>query len=130
MIACNNHFVFIMRYAGMNRRILGVIDMDKSFTDFLTGIEWTARIVKTGKKYGLDDCLVNDGGSLVEFYDGRYDHTEFGQFVARYNAGTIAGVAGGLDLCGYEANWTICARTMGEIRAWLFDPIFPMIDVI
>ena len=102
----------------------------KSFTDLQTGIEWTIRIVKTGDKYGLEDCLINDAGTLVEFYDSRYRHTDCGQFVSRYQAGTIAGIAGGLDLCGYEPDWTICASTINDIRGWLFDPLFPIVEVI
>jgi hypothetical protein len=131
MIVLHDRYMFIMRHAGINRRNFGVIQMNiKSFTDLLTGIEWTIRVVKTGEKYGRDDCLINDTGTLVEFYDSRYRHTDNGQFVARYYAGTIAGAVGGIDLCGYEEEWSVCAKTIGEIRSWLFDPLFPIVEVI
>lgn len=91
------------------------------------GVRFRARIVTKGDRYGLDMRLTwesDDDG--VEFYDTRYPHTEFGQFVSRYYIETILGNDGlglgdrhGLDLCGYVDDWKIDARAMNIVRAWL-----------
>lgn len=94
------------------------------------GVRFLARILRTGDTYGLNDCLTKgigrsrdlDGDGLsVEFYDTRYNHTRFGQFVSRYAVATILGGFGygGLDLMSYEPSWKIDANAMGVIRAWL-----------
>jgi len=44
----------------------------KIFHDTRSHLVWAVRIVEQGDKYGLDDCLDNDGTPLVEFYDTRY----------------------------------------------------------
>lgn len=55
----------------------------------------------------------------VEFYDTRYHHTPWGQFVTRYNADTLIPREGGLMLMGGVPNWMIDADTMQRVRRWL-----------
>lgn len=67
----------------------------------------------------------------VEFFDARYQNDErfapLGQFVASYlvstltKGGTIARVAGGLDLVTYEPSWKISAEGMETVRAALAE---------
>ena len=44
----------------------------------LTLSRFNVRVVRTGDAYGLNDCLINDGAPLVEFYDRRQMHTPRG----------------------------------------------------
>lgn len=86
------------------------------------GITFLARIVREGDTYGRNRCLTHDEPMpLVEFYDTRYSHTEFGQFVSRYYADTIAGLPSGrgLDLDGGVPNWTIDGESMRFVSAWV-----------
>ena len=91
----------------------------KIFHDTRSHLVWAVRIVEKGDKYGVDDCLDNDGKPLVEFYDTRYEHTDLGQFVSRYPLGTLADGEGGLNLDGCEPEWTIHRPCMHRIRDWL-----------
>lgn len=81
---------------------------------------WRARLVRAGENYGLNNCLTHEGDDpLVEFYDGRYDHTEFGQFVARYSMSTLLGHEGGLCLDGGVSQWSLSEEAMGAVLVWL-----------
>lgn len=91
----------------------------KIFHDTRSHLIWAVRIVEKGDKYGLDDCLDNDGKPLVEFYDTRYEHTDLGQFVSRYLLDTLTSGEGGLNLDGCEPEWTIHRPCMNRIRDWL-----------
>ena len=83
-------------------------------------MRFNTKIIKTGDSYGRNDCLVNDGEPMIEFYDPRYQHTPIGQFVSRYNISTILeGSVYGLCLQGDVPEWTVSADDMQEIRAWL-----------
>lgn len=79
------------------------------------------RIVRKGDRYGLDFCLThNENEPMVEFYDTRYPHTEFGQFVSRYYLSTtLEGDNTGLCLYGGVPEWTVSAEDMAAVRAWL-----------
>ena len=93
----------------------------------ITVDKFNVRVVNKGDKYGRDFCLTHDGDKpLVEFYDVRYPHTEFGQFVSRYYVETILGedgygrAEGGLCLDGGNANeWSVSERHMGIVRSFL-----------
>ena len=92
----------------------------------ITVSKFNVRVVNTGDKYGLDFCLTHEGDKpLVEFYDARYPHTEFGQFVARYYVETILGDDGygpknsGLSLDGGIPEWTVSAEDMVTVRNFL-----------
>jgi len=84
-------------------------------TNARTGLSFAVVVVPTGAAYGLEDCLTNDGGLMVEFYDTRFPHTEHGQFVSRYYASTLLPwKGGGLCLDGGVPNWSLDAGAMRE----------------
>jgi len=93
----------------------------------ITVSKFNVRVVNYGDKYGRDFCLTHDEQKpLVEFYDSRYPHTEFGQFVSRYYVETILGedkwgrAEGGLCLDGGNADsWTVSAEDMDIVRSYL-----------
>jgi hypothetical protein len=94
----------------------------------ITVDKYNIRVVGKGEKYGRDFKLTNNEDKpLVEFYDARYPHTEFGQFITRYYVGTILGNdgfrgkgEGGLILDGGNADsWTVSSRDMDIVRAYL-----------
>lgn len=92
----------------------------------ITVDKFNVRILRKGDKYGRDFCLTHDEDKpLVEFYDSRYPHTEFGQFVSRYYVATIMGTdrygrgEGGLCLDGGVPSWTVGAKDMDTVRAYL-----------
>lgn len=85
------------------------------------GVPFTVRLVRKGDHYGLDGCLVHDEDDpLVEFYDARYPHTEYGQFVSRYYLSTLLDdPVWGLDLDGGVEDWTVDGDTMSTVYVWL-----------
>lgn len=89
------------------------------------GVAFLARLVLPGDGYGRDGTgpMINDDTRpMVEFFDTRYPHTEFGQFTGgRYFTEPIMleRGAGGLRLNGDSAAWTIDAATMDGFRSWL-----------
>ena len=92
----------------------------------ITVDKFNVRVVTKGEKYGLNFCLTHNGDKpLVEFYDARYPHTEFGQFVSRYYVSTILGTdgfgsaEGGLSLDGGVPEWTVSANDMETVRNFL-----------
>ena len=62
---------------------------------------------------------ANEGKALVEFYDTRYPHTPFGQFVSCYYPSSIKGCYNGLDLMGYEPSWKVSAEGMQTVHKLL-----------
>jgi len=93
----------------------------------ITVDKYNVRVVNKGDKFGRDFCLTHESDKpMVEFYDARYPHTEFGQFVSRYNVETILGkdrwghAEGGLILDGGNANeWSVSEHHMDIVRAYL-----------
>lgn len=87
----------------------------------ITVSKFNVRVVNKGDKYGRDFCLTHDESKpLVEFYDSRYPHTEFGQFVSRYYAETLlSGEDDGLCLDGGVPAWTVSKEDMDTVREWL-----------
>lgn len=79
--------------------------------------KFNVRIVSRGDKYGLNFSLThNEDMPLVEFYDSRYPHTEYGQFVSRYYLDTIINHEGsGLSLDAGVTAWTVPAEAMSEL---------------
>ena len=64
--------------------------------------------------------------NLVSFYDTRYNHTQYGQFVGRYYANTLLGLEGwssrgssirdrGLNLHGGIDDWSINADNANHV---------------
>jgi hypothetical protein len=88
----------------------------------LTVDKFNIKIVNNGETYGRTGSLVHDRDDpLVEFYDKRYPHTEYGQFVSRYYASTLLdGSTGGLCLdLGNADSWTVSSEDMVLVRAYL-----------
>lgn len=83
------------------------------------GRSFGVRLVRTGDRYGRDDCLTHDGETMVEFYDLSYPDKfgERGQFVSRYNLSDLAGraYAYGLDLDGGVDVWTVDVDAMMQV---------------
>lgn len=70
------------------------------------------------------ECKIDR--DTVEFYDRNYDFTPDGQFVSRYYAETLledseASKGKGLVLDTGTPAWTVGAREMDMIRAWLAE---------
>ena len=89
--------------------------------------KFNVRVVSRGDKYGLNFALTHNGiMPLVEFYDSRYPHTEFGQFVSRYYLDTILNhdPSFGLNLDAGVTAWTVPAEAMIEIINKLEDSVF------
>jgi hypothetical protein len=90
----------------------------------VSGVPFTLRLVRKGDRYGRDFCLTHDQDEpLIEFYDGRYPHSEYGQLVSRYNVSTLLGdnkLAGcGLCLDGGVPNWVLDKDTLQVVVQWL-----------
>ena len=88
--------------------------------------KWNVRIVNTGDNYGLNMCLLNVKAPMVEFYDSRYPHTQYGQFVSRYYISTILSqdnrggeYSNGLCLDGRVAAWHVSAEDMQQVITFL-----------
>lgn len=81
--------------------------------------KFNVRIVRTGDKYGLNNCLINDKEPMVEFYDSRYPHDKYGQFISRYYVSTLKRHKGGLDLYGGEPAWQVSAEGMKKVVKYL-----------
>jgi len=84
-------------------------------------MRFNTKIIGTGDRYGRADCLTNEGGPMIEFYDPRHvKHGPLGQFISRYYVSTILERdTGGLALQGDIPEWTVSAHDMAEIRVWL-----------
>jgi hypothetical protein len=96
-----------------------------------TKIPFTVTVIFKGEKHGLNDCLTHENEiPLVEFFDARYNHTQYGQFTGgSYFATTLLGLDGyggteigqykGLCLDGDIPQWYIDAGTCKLIATWL-----------
>lgn len=89
-------------------------------------IKFNVRIVENGDEYGLKNCLThNEKEPLVEFYDTRYPHTEYGQFVSRYNIKTLLRNQKDSGICleGRVPDWYIEGKEMNKVIDWLQEHI-------
>tara|TARA_Y100000310_G_scaffold120368_2_gene119118 strand:+ start:4587 stop:4904 length:318 start_codon:yes stop_codon:yes gene_type:complete len=91
------------------------------------GRKFNVRVVMVGDSYGREGVLTHNADPffhddpLVEFYDAKYPHTEYGQFISRYYLGTLAGRPegrGGLCLQGDVAEWQISETNVREAIAY------------
>lgn len=87
-------------------------------------IPFTVHLVKNGEPYGLKNSLTHDKDDpLVEFYDARYKHTEFGQFINRYESTTLMDnhevETRGINLHGGVDDWRLDAKAMKQVVLWL-----------
>ena len=94
--------------------------------DFLNfrGVPLWVRLVRDGERYGQDGVLVNQGETLVEFYDARWDFEKWlgkrGQYVSRYYLSTLREHgARGLALDAGFPDWSVTAAEMSAILAWI-----------
>ena len=104
------------------------------FTD-ANGRPWAATIVRNGDRYGLNDCLTNEGGTLIEFYDRKYagrksewghEFPAEGQFVSRYYATTLLLGNPRSALCLYGGcadAWTIDGDSMFRVLSWVAEQL-------
>lgn len=78
----------------------------------------------------MTECIkvINDNGqpwvirltdNTIEFYDARYEHTDLGQFVARYYIDTIIDHTSGLNLHDGVPAWCISSTAMARLHSWL-----------
>ena len=88
--------------------------------------DWLARMVRTGQRYGREDCLTHDGPeAMIEFYDATQDLAKFGprgQFVSRYYASTFADAVAdgrGLNLHGGVPAWCLTPSDVRTVAAWM-----------
>jgi hypothetical protein len=56
---------------------------------------------------------------MVEFYDSRYPHTEYGQFVSRYYVSTLIDHNCDLTLDGGVPEWSVSANGMKQVVEYL-----------
>ena len=82
--------------------------------------KFNVRIVNTGDKYGVNDCLTNTKGPMIEFYDSRFKSgwdQERGQFVMRYYVETLINnyYPRGLCLDGGVPAWSVSAEGMQQV---------------
>jgi len=87
---------------------------------------WNVRVIATGDKYGLNDCLTYDDSSpQIEFYDDRNTNKTFGErgiFITRYYVSTfLDGYASGVRLClnGGIPEWTVESDDYSNIVNWV-----------
>ena len=86
------------------------------------GMIWLVRIVQKGDKYGRTFCLGHDKNDpMVEFYDCRFEFSEYGQFVSRYYLSTLmeGEQERGLYLDDGVPCWQISSEGMLRVREWL-----------
>lgn len=78
------------------------------------GVTFNVRIVKD-----------KNGNRLVSFYDTRYPHTKYGQFISKYYALTLTGEDGfgdcsdGLCLLSYVDDWYITEQNGKDVLAFI-----------
>ena len=93
-----------------------------------TRTPFICRLVETGDRFGLNYQLVNGDMPMIEFYDTRYEHTEYGQFVSRYFVETLQKSRTcwkqGLCLDGGVPEWSVDAERMKIVLDWL-DEMYP-----
>jgi hypothetical protein len=82
------------------------------------------RIVSTGDRYGVKDCLANNKAPMIEFYDARFTHTaddDRGQFITRYYLETLtdSGCPDGLCLDGGVPAWSVSPEGMKQVIAYI-----------
>jgi len=86
-----------------------------------TGLTFNVRLIRTGERYGRNFAFIHDGFlPIVEFYDVRYPHTPYGQFVSRYNINTLCDNAhrGGVQLEGGVSDWCITETNLIDVCRW------------
>lgn len=77
----------------------------------INNVPFTVLLVDEGDRYG----------KVVKFYDSRYPHGNYGQFVTEYYASTLLeGEDGfGLSLYADVRDWFIDSKNMDYLRQWI-----------
>lgn len=85
--------------------------------------KWKVRLIKKGMPFGNNSSRINDGKSVLEFYDISGDKDKFpsGQYVCSYYMETIMEHKGLLKLYADVEPWTITGPNMIKIQNWAFD---------
>lgn len=78
------------------------------------GLTFLCRYIPEGGGYGLEDCL-SASWPMVEFYDVRYNFTDYGQFISRYDVKTFNEISDGLNLGTFELK----DRAVQEVKRWI-----------
>lgn len=84
-----------------------------------TGIDFTIRVVEKGDTYGVGFGVTYEKYEpMVEIYDTRYEHSEYGQFVASYYVNTLLHIHEGqkLHMIDYEPEWYLTAYGVHEMK--------------
>ena len=80
------------------------------------GLSFAIVLVREGESYGRTGSLVHDKSDpLVEIYDTRFPHTQYGQFVSRYYLSTLMEGHNpnvGLNMDGAIPNWSLDAAAL------------------
>lgn len=85
---------------------------------------WLVRLVKKGKRYGATSRMIHDQDDpLVEFYDPRFEHCEYGQFVSRYLLSSLQDhqlkhPGRGLNVEGGVHEWEIGGEALERTIRW------------
>lgn len=83
-------------------------------------VPFTIRLVAQGDKVGLKGDLTHEKPEpLVEFYDKRYPHSQYGQFIGSYYLSTMLDSTKGFNLDGGVPDWNVREPEMNTVRQWL-----------
>lgn len=85
--------------------------------DVATTVSWLVRYVpRVGPKEPHSTTE-----SVVEFYDTRYPHTEFGQLVSSYDRETLLSIDDGVGLVLDTASkdWSLGVQAVQRVKNWL-----------
>lgn len=79
-----------------------------------------ARLVEPGDPFGLNFQMVAEG-AIVEFYDTKFQHTDFGQFISRYSLRTLLEnpEPTGINLYGGVSPWILTPHEHVRLMQWL-----------
>jgi hypothetical protein len=91
-------------------------------------VTFCARLVFKGDRYGLESGLTYDKDEpLLEFYDMKYPHTPYGQFVSRYYVQTLfeSNSQFGINLDGGVPRWSLDATALKEVLTWVKTIVKP-----
>lgn len=95
--------------------------LNTMWTVSLTGLPLSVIHLPPGNWAGIPGGKSDE--EQIEFYDTRFNHTLFGQFISRYYVSTFMAPSRmdryGLALNGMERNWTISAAEVRKIKEWL-----------
>lgn len=103
-----------------------VFEIIPEYTTIIRGVatDFKVRLVLDGMRYGQGFELINEYSEpLVEFYDTRYLHTQFGQFVSRYFLSTMMETGpktiNGLTLDTGSDSWFLTPQGVLHTQYWL-----------